>query len=468
MALKLKRKKRRIRTARVVAVAFVCLVLLIAIGLGGCAVMQQLMQPSADPSSSDPSSSPSSVLPPVSSEVPDPTVRPVSSVTVLNTGDILVHQPLLTHSKQSDGSYLFDPMFAYVSSYIQQADYATINLELSLPGSDFKGYPRFRTPDSIIDTLMNAGFDMSTTANNHSNDSGETGFLRTMQVLQQKGMDFIGTRPTEQDKNYLIKQIGDIKVGMINYTYGYYTDSGLKSLNAIPCTQVTSPLVNMFSPNNLDDFYTEMQQSLAAMKQDGAEVIVAYMHWGNEYRLTATQTQKEMAQALCDMGVDIIVGSHPHVVEPLDVLTSSVSGKSTLCVYSMGNSISNQRTYEMDGISAGEKGYTEDGMLFSYTLTKYTDGSVRVTAADVLPTWVHLYKEGSKKIYQMIPLDTSVQDWSVFGLNNSSDGLKNAQKSYDRTMAIVQDGLNKFAAFFADQQQQLDDYNAALLAGSAA
>ena len=150
-----------------------------------------------------------------------------------------------------------------------------------------------------------------------------------------------------------------------------------------------------------------METAIANMKQDGAEVIVVYMHWGNEYRLTTTQTQRTMAQKLCDLGVDVIVGAHPHVVEPVDLLTSTVSGKNTLCVYSMGNAISNQRVEEPS--ITMKSGHTEDGMLFSFTVTKYSDGSVRLTDAAVLPTWVHLYS----KTYQIIPLDKTVSDWSV-------------------------------------------------------
>ena len=452
-----RRKKKRLRTRRIAA-AVVCVALLLtAIGFGGAALIEKLFAtPDAPPSNSS-----VPVIPPVSSDPVDPTVRPVSSVTISNTGDILFHGKVIKDGLLSDGSYNYDHMFAYLKPYVEKATYATANLEGTLPGKDYSGYPKFGAPDAVADALLGSGFDMLTTANNHTNDRGETGLLRTADVLAQKGFDFIGTRANTEDKNYLVKQMNGISVGMISYTYGAYRSDGRKSLNGLPCTSLASQLVNMFDYNKLDLFYTEMETAIANMKQDGAEVIVVYMHWGNEYRLTTTQTQRTMAQKLCDLGVDVIVGAHPHVVEPVDLLTSTVSGKNTLCVYSMGNAISNQRVEEPS--ITMKSGHTEDGMLFSFTVTKYSDGSVRLTDAAVLPTWVHLYS----KTYQIIPLDKTVSDWSVFGLNQSRDGMERAKKSYDRTMAIVGEGLEKFQAFFAEQQRQLDEYNASLLAPAA-
>ena len=453
-----RRKKKRIHTRRVAAAVLCCALLLTAIGFGGAALLERLF---ASPEVQPPSSS-VPIIPPLSSTPVDPTVRPVSSVTISNTGDILFHGKVIKDGLLSDGSYNYDHMFTYLKPYVEEATFATANLEGTLPGKDYSGYPKFGAPDAVAEALLRGGFDMLTTANNHTNDRGEAGLLRTAEVLTQNGLEFIGTRANVEDKNYLVKQMNDISVGMINYTYGSYLSDGRKSLNGLPCTSLASQLVNMFDYNKLDRFYTEMETAIANMKQDGAEVIVVYIHWGNEYRLTTNQYQRTIAQKLCDLGVDVIVGAHPHVVEPVQLLTSEISGKSTLCVYSMGNAISNQRVEEPS--ITMKSGHTEDGMLFSFTITKYSDGSVRITNADVLPTWVHLYN----KTYQIIPLDKTVSDWSVFGLNQSRDGLERAQKSYDRTMAIVGDGLEQFEAFFAEQQQQLDEYNATLLANAAA
>ncbi|MBE5780656.1 MAG: CapA family protein [Clostridiales bacterium] len=391
---------------------------------------------------------------------PDPTIRPVATATVGNTGDILIHSPILSNAKLSDGSYDFAPIFTYLAPYIKEVDYATINLELSMPGSNYQGYPTFRTPDDLVDVLLNAGFDMVTTANNHANDSGNTGMVRTTEVLKEKGLTYTGTRTTTDDKNYLVENINGINIGMVSYTHGTYLSDGRKSINGIPCTKESSKLINMFSYDRLNEFYTALETDLENMRNDGAESFVIYIHWGNEYEIDQNATQESMAQKLCDLGFDVIVGCHPHVVQPVTVLSSEVSGKSTLCVYSMGNAISNQRIEYMDDIKTG---HTEDGTFITFTFTKYSDGSVVVTDAEVLPTWVHMYVTNGRKYHQIVPLDKSVSDWTEsFNLTATNKGAANAQKSYDRTMAILKEGLEEWDALFFERQQQLDAKNAEL------
>ncbi len=391
---------------------------------------------------------------------PDLTIRPVATATLGNTGDILIHSPILTATKQSDGSYRFDNIFSVLAPYVNAVDFATINLELTLPGSKYQGYPTFRTPDSLVDSILTAGFDLVTTANNHANDSGENGMVRTTQVLTEKGLPYTGTRTQATDKNYRVQSINGIKVGMVSYTHGAYLADGRKSINAIPCTTDSSQLINMFAYDRLDEFYDDMAEDIANMKAEGAEALLAYIHWGDEYHIQQNKTQEAMAQKLSDLGIDVIVGCHPHVVQPVTVIESEVSGKSTLCVYSMGNAVSNQRIAQMDDIKTG---HTEDGMFVTFTFTKYSDGSVRVTGGEILPTWVHLYTQDGRKVYQIVPLDKGTEDWSgELGLGNSSNGVRDAEKSYDRTMAIVGDGLAEWEAFFQAQQQELDDTNRAL------
>jgi len=174
---------------------------------------------------------------------------------------------------------------------------------------------------------------------------------------------------------------------------------------------------------------------MAQMKNDGAEVIVVYPHWGTEYLLEANEYQSQMAQKMCDLGVDVIVGGHPHVVEPVEVIKSEISDKRTVCLYSLGNFISNQRSHLMN-LSTGN---TEDGVIFTVNFEKYGDGHVAVKSVEVIPTWVNL-SDGN---YRVIPLDKKIDDWkSAFGLNDFS--LDSAKGSYDRTMALVGQGIDDF------------------------
>lgn len=155
---------------------------------------------------------------------------------------------------------------------------------------------------------------------------------------------------------------------MVNYTYSNIPDDGVVSVNGIPSTSVNSKLINVFDYNKLENFYNEQTETIYEMKQVGVDKIIYYMHWGNEYQLRPNAAQQAIAQKLCDLGVDIIVGGHPHVIQPMDVLHSDISGKDTVCIYSVGNSISNQRQEIMDIKS----GHTKDGVSFTVTLTKYS------------------------------------------------------------------------------------------------
>lgn len=387
---------------------------------------------------------------------PDPEPAPIvktSTATIGTTGDLLMHLPIITGCKTGNG-YNFDNIFTYFKNYTSTVDYAIANLETTLCGGDggkeYSGYPRFNCPDEIVDAVKSAGFDMLLTANNHSYDTNLTGFMRTLRVLDEKQIDHIGTMLETTDKKYLIKDINGIKVGMICYTYET-DDTERVALNGIGLAKEAYDLVNAFSYGQLDEFYGKIDGQIKAMKSEGAEAIVLFIHWGEEYRLTANKNQKAIAQKMCDLGVDVIVGGHSHVVEPIDMLEStSDPAHKTFCLYSMGNAVSNQRT-ERASIKTG---HTEDGVLFSFTLAKYSDGTVVVEDMNLLPTWVNLFtsKATGKKVYQIIPLDESKKDnWkSEFDLTDTS--LAAAKKSFDRTQKIVGDGLAKIKSYLADPE----------------
>ena len=226
---------------------------------------------------------------------------------------------------------------------------------------------------------------------------------------------------------------------------------------------------------NLELFYTDMQRQIADMKADGAEAIVLYIHWGYEYFLTPNRNQTAVAEKMCELGVDVIIGGHPHKIQPLELITAD-NGNQAVCLYSMGNFLSNQVIESMyggnrsnsrnfqDHVSCpipdvsnrynddkwdqhvkdcNDNGHTEDGLLFQTTFTKYSDGVVRLTGVDVLPTWCYRYKDsasGSGFGYKVVPLDKSVENWgSAFGIPDID--LTYANRSYDRTMKLVGDGL---------------------------
>lgn len=362
------------------------------------------------------------------------------SATVVNTGDILVHSTVLDGAKTKDGGYDFESFFKSAKKYFNAADLSVINLEVTLGGKEsgaFSGYPVFNTPDSLADTIKSAGLNFVLTANNHSYDTGLFGLKRTAQVLKEKGIDFIGTKETESDPTYTVKDVNGVKLGIINYTYETTCNTaGRKALNGNILKPEANNLINSFSYQRIDSFYSEAENVIKAMKNDGADAIVFYMHWGNEYQLSPNTWQKSIAQKLCDLGVDVIVGGHPHVLQPMEVIYSQDSENSTVCIYSTGNAISNQRKEIMDSCPSG---HTEDGVLFYYTFDKYSNGDVVLSSVDLVPIWVDKYKGGAQYQYQMYPLESENDGEAKYGLTGTA--ATKAKASYNRTKALMEAGL---------------------------
>ena len=368
------------------------------------------------------------------------------TATVINTGDIILHTPVLGGAKTASGDYDFSAFFGKVEKYFKGADLAVANLEVTLAGTKYKydGYPRFNSPDSLVDTCKDAGIGMLLTANNHSYDTNLYGLKRTVQVLKEKGMPYIGTKELETDPSYVVKNLNGIKIGMTCFTYETGTGSpDKKALNGLQLASEAYNLVNSFSYDYIDKFYTQAESMIASMKKDGADAIIFYMHWGAEYQLKANTWQKTIAQKLADLGVDVIVGGHPHFVQPIDVLYGAGRDKQTVCLYSMGNAISNQRR-GIQGLPMS--GHTEDGVLFSCTFEK-KNGETSIKTVDIIPTWVDKYRGGSGHLYTMYPIESKekIKDLGV------SDSLaKYLEASYDRTMATVGEGLNKCKEVFGE------------------
>lgn len=372
-------------------------------------------------------------------EPPPPYIT--STATIRSAGDVLIHVPVYTAAKTSDG-YNFDNVFTYTESLIEDCDYFVANLETTLAGTGrpYSGFPRFNSPDAIVTALKKAGVDCLLTANNHTFDKNGEGVLRTQKVVKEAGLDYTGTREKEEDKKYLIAEVNDINFGMICYTYETPSAEGRKALNGLLVDTETAPLINSFNPDSPAEFYKDLKSQMKKMKKNGAEVIVVYLHWGEEYTLSPNKEQTAIAQKLCNMGVDVIIGGHPHVVEPVDLITSADGKHKTVCVYSLGNVLSNQRRAYM-GLKTG---HTEDGLTFEMTFSKYSDGTVTFDSVKSIPTWVHVYTEGGRKVYNIVPLSKNMDEKAEkLGLNKTGDGLSQAKASYERTMDLVKEGTDK-------------------------
>jgi len=370
----------------------------------------------------------------------------VARVDILATGDILLHMPIVRSAWTGDG-YNFDDVFAHIEPYVTTADYASATLETTLSGiqKTFSGFPNFNSPDEIVSGAKNAGFDLMVTATEHCYDFGTEGLLRTLSAVQTMGLDTLGTVETAEEPRHNIRTVGGIRVGMASYTYSDLREDGSVGLNGLNAEADAAALINTFDPKRLSRFFVEIEEELAAMRAGGAEFTVLYLHWGDEYSMAVSDTQRAMAQKLCDLGVDVIIGSHPHVVQPIDLLTaSSDPDHKTLVLYSAGTLLSNLRAETSDLPS----GHTEDGFLFRLTLAKYNDDSVGIAAVSLLPTWVVVHGSGEERDFCILPLNQQVADWgSTYGLSPSQ--LSSAKASYNRTMAIVTEGLNKISTYLS-------------------
>lgn len=416
-----------------------CVVVLISIiSLITFAVKMLVKKPDTkSPSSSTPTASQTEKV-----DRSESNVYKETTATVISTGDVMVHSTQLDGALvKSTGEYDFSAFFKEVSKYFKSADLAIANLEVTFGGNQsgkYSGYPAFNTPDSLADVIKESGISLLLTSNNHSYDTGLFGLKRTVQVLKQKGIEFTGTKEAETDSTYVVKDVNGIKIGIADYTYETQGSlEGRKYLNGGIIAEEANSLINSFSYQRLDLFYSEAKGIIENMEKDGAEYIVFYMHWGEEYQLTANNWQKNIAQKLSDLGVNMIIGSHPHVVQPIELITASDNSHKTVCLYSTGNCVSNQRQELMSPECT--TGHTEDGMLFSYTLKRAKNGDVSLSALNLIPTWVNKYKGGSGYQYTVYPLESADAGSSVYGLDSTASAK--SAKSYQRTRDIVASGL---------------------------
>ena len=400
---------------------------------------------------------------PTETEPPETTLptpeHVVSTATIVSTGDLLMHKPVIDTGYKS-GSYDFESIFRYLSEYTMDADLAVANLETTLCSTDngysYSGYPNFNCPDALVDGAKDAGFDILLNASNHSYDTSSVGMHRTMQVIQDKGLIPLGIVENADDKHYIVEEVNGINIGMICYTYETDSNADRVALNGLPVKAEDAPLINCFDYNALDTFYAELRTRLEEMKADGAEATVLYLHWGTEYQLQANETQKKMAQKICDLGVDVLIGGHPHVVQPMDLISSTTDeDHKMVCLYSMGNAVSNQRQGNLSAIATA---HTEDGVLFSITFSKYSDGTVYLESTDLLPLWVYRRSDGTGNEYNIMPLDMERRDEWTSWMNFQEYHATAAENSYNRTMAIVGEGLTACQEYLKGQYEAREEY----------
>ncbi|MGG1661718.1 CapA family protein [Brevibacillus sp. NRS-1366] len=309
---------------------------------------------------------------------------PEQRITVMAVGDIMVHQEQMDAAwNEATKTYDFRPFFTNVEPLFRQADWIIGNLETTMSGSGAKysGYPMFNSPEILASTLKEVGFTAVSTANNHSLDRKEQGVRQTIKYLDEAGILHTGTfaSPEERDEPLLLHKDG-FTLGLLSYTYG---------TNGIPIPQGKDYLINLISPELI-------KKDIARAREKGADLVAVALHFGEEYQRLPNDAQKKTAELCLLYGADLILGAHPHVVQPYEWKTVKLEDGSEhtgLITYSLGNFISAQRW-----------DYKDVGTILKLTLHKSESGEASIEDAEMIPTYVHFYRKNGKRHYVIYPV----------------------------------------------------------------
>lgn len=343
--------------------------------------------------------------------------------TMTALGDSLCHNTQYwdAYNKET-GEYDFSYVYEDIRNYTKYADITIGSLETTFAGEEkgYSNYPTFNTPDSLAVALKNIGVDVISLAGNHALDYGYTGLCRTIDVFDNVGISHLGTyKSAEEQEKLLIKDVKGVEIAFINYTYG---------TNGIPLPSGKEYCVNLFDK-------TLIKKQIEQAKEQNVDMIVACMHWGTEYRTTANSEQEELANFLFENGVDIILGNHPHVLEPMEKKTITLENgteKEVFVVYALGNFTADQR----DEI-------TRDSAILNLTITKNLDGKISIDKIDYVP--IYMYKDSSKSRhkFKILDIEKSIYEYET-GSNTTigSTTYKNLKNQLEKIKSILGDEIN--------------------------
>jgi len=314
---------------------------------------------------------------------PQPYTKEAELVAV---GDIMMHGAQIKSGyNPTTKTYNYDHFFTEVKGVLYSVNWIIGNLETTLSGPEtgYTGYPLFNAPDTLADAIKKAGFNIISTTNNHSLDRGEKGVLKTLENVKKRGLITVGTAASlaEADKIVIVEK-NNISMAILGYSYG---------TNGIPIPQGKNYLVSLIDAKKIT-------QDITKARQAGVDIVTVVLHFGLEYQRQPNAEQKALVKQLVDAGADIILGSHPHVVQPYQIIEQtgkSGKPKKAVVIYSMGNFISNQR----------EK-YRDLGVIFKVNFLKhFPDETIEIKTVKAIPTWVHRYSQGGKYQFRVLPIE---------------------------------------------------------------
>jgi poly-gamma-glutamate capsule biosynthesis protein CapA/YwtB (metallophosphatase superfamily) len=317
-------------------------------------------------------------------------VSDTSRVSLLFAGDIMGHNEQITGARDtSNGTYNYEPTFRFVKPVIEKADIAIANLEVTLAGPPFSGYPQFSSPDALAVAAKEAGFDVLIQANNHALDRGALGFKRTLRVLDSLQIPHTGTFIDSTDRRLhypLILEKNNIRIALLNYTYG---TNGLEIPPPYIINRIDSDIIN---------------KDLTKARQASPDFVIVTIHWGLEYERLANTQQKKLASFILSHGANVIIGSHPHVIQPVELIYNADSSVNQLVVYSLGNYVSNQRAQYKDG-----------GIMFNLNLIKTASGT-QIDKYSYIPSWVYRNDLSGRSVFYILPVSLYEQENNIIEL----------------------------------------------------
>jgi len=341
-----------------------------------------------------------------------PKKKIIPKIDLVAVGDNLIHMPIVRSSKLADGSYNFKPIYSEIENTVEKADISFLNQETILGGTELgiSGYPQFNSPHELGRDMVELGFDVINHATNHSLDKGEKGILSALKFWENyQDVKLIGIYNNQEARdNISIVEKNGIKLAFLAYTY---------STNGIPVPSGKPYLVNIINK--------ELIQKDIENAKTKADAVIVSMHWGIEYQTTPSDIQKELAKFMADAGVLVIIGHHPHVLQPAEIVESN-SGQKTLVAYSLGNFVSSQ--VGMSKLIGG---------LLKTTITKDTNNNIIFKDSQIEPLVTHI--EPGYKSYKIIPLDDYTKDLATKHINRYREKPLNLDSMKTYTKNILND-----------------------------
>ena len=297
-------------------------------------------------------------------------------------GDVMMHSAQISNAARKDSTYDFSSNFELIRKEISRADISVANMEFTLAGKPYSGYPCFSAPDEILKQLADDGFDILLAANNHIYDKGAEGTARTLSMLQEAqeehGMKFCGLAGSEEERSQttplIIKRKG-LTIAIINFTYG--TNAGAQS---------------HWPKTNYEGSREYLENAFVRARGQGADIIIAMPHWGEEYVLRHSERQEATAKWLTNQGADLIIGTHPHVVQDFEVMRNETTGADVQVVYSLGNAVSN--------MSAAN---TQIELMASVEFIRDENGKIRILPMEFTYLWCSR-PGGYRGTYTVLPV----------------------------------------------------------------